>query len=50
MSMSVTRTDPVAVYADGAVPMEVTIEETGSNTGVFESDDGDDNSEIKRQR
>ena len=30
----------VAVYADGAVPMEVTIHETRSNTGVFESDDG----------
>ena len=30
----------VAVYAEGAVPMEVTIEETRSNTGVFESDDG----------
>ena len=32
--------NPVAVYADETAPMEVTIYETRSNTGVFESDDG----------
>ena len=33
--------DPVAVYADETAPMVVTIKETRSNTGVFESEDGD---------
>ena len=38
--VEVDEENPVAVYADGAVRTEVTIEETRSNTGVFESDDG----------
>ena len=36
-----TNDPPVAEYADGATPMEVTIEETGTNTGVFASDERD---------
>ena len=41
------ETEPVAMYADGAIREAVTFDETGSNTGVFESSDGDDLSEIR---